>query len=38
LRETIDGQEIFYFDLYAYEYTVNGVDLMQARRSNLGIG
>ncbi|MFH7241784.1 MAG: phage major tail tube protein [Spirulina sp.] len=38
LRQVIDGQEIFNFNLYAYVYEVNGVDLMAARRGNLGIG
>lgn len=38
LIQVIDGQEVLRFDLYAYEYIVDGVDLMSARRGNLGIG
>ena len=34
---TIDGEEILFFDLYAYIYEVNGTDLMEARRANLGL-
>jgi phage tail tube protein FII len=37
LNQVIDGTEILNFDLYAYEYTVNGTDLMEARRGNLGL-
>lgn len=38
LTQIINGTEILRFDLYAYEYTVDGTDLMEARRANLGIG
>ena len=37
LVQTIDGAPIIDFDLYSYQYSVGGTDLMEAKKANLGI-
>lgn len=37
LLQTIDGTPIVDIDIFAYRYAVNGTDLMEAKRTNLGL-